>query len=338
MEHAGFDHGHRAVEHDADEGEQHDRIEHHRSVGLAFTEGDEIAKAGIAADELADGDADDRQRGADAQPRHQRRHRGRHLDLPEDLQPAHAVGTRQVDQVAVHRLHRLQHVHQDREEHHQDGHDQLGPGVVAEPHDEQRRKGNLGRDLQPENIGRQHLLDEHRHAEHVAHAGSEQAADHKAQGGDGHGREGVHHEVLALRHAHELMSEIGHRRNDVGRHAERRRQELPGEQEQHAERKAAGEDRRRRCEPARRRRFGMRGRGRKLCGAFGHGGHIRAHMASEIMPPSPRDGGSRADGRHIRAPAWRICVPWDYPGSADRPGSPPRCGPAARSSPGCDRT
>jgi hypothetical protein len=49
----------------------------------------------------------------------------------------------------------------------------------------------------------------------------------------------MHHEVLALDHTAELARQIGHGRNDVGRHAERRRQELPGEQEQDSEGEAA---------------------------------------------------------------------------------------------------
>ena len=189
--------GDHAVEHDADEGEQDDGVEHHRGIGLPLAEGDEIAEPGIAADELADGDPDDRQRRADAQSRHQRRHRGRHLDLPEYLHPAHAVGAREIDEVAVDRLHRLQHVHQDREEHHQDGDEQLRPGVVAEPHDEQRGERDLGRDLQSEDVRGKHLLDEYRHAEHVAHGGAEQAADHEAGGGDGRRGENVHQQFCA---------------------------------------------------------------------------------------------------------------------------------------------
>ena len=45
-----LDHGDGAVENDADQCEQHDRIEHHRGIGLAFAEGDEIAALYVLGD------------------------------------------------------------------------------------------------------------------------------------------------------------------------------------------------------------------------------------------------------------------------------------------------
>ena len=74
MQDARLDDRDRAIKHDADQGEQHDRVEHHRGVGLAFAEGNEIAEPSVAADQFADRDADHREGRADAQARHQRRH------------------------------------------------------------------------------------------------------------------------------------------------------------------------------------------------------------------------------------------------------------------------
>src|SRR6185295_19673570 len=66
VQHAALDEADERVEDDADDGQQQNGIEHHGGVGLTLAIGDEKSKSGIAADELADGHADDRERRADA--------------------------------------------------------------------------------------------------------------------------------------------------------------------------------------------------------------------------------------------------------------------------------
>jgi hypothetical protein len=89
---------------------------------------------------------------------------------------------------------------------------------------------------------REHLLEEHRHAEEIAQAGPQHASDHEPCDGNGDGGKKMHEQILAREHARELMREIGDGRNDVGRNAEGRRHKLPGEEEDHSKPDAAQED------------------------------------------------------------------------------------------------
>src|SRR5260370_11263743 len=86
VQHACFDGDHDAVERDADQRQQDDGDEDLGGVARAFGEGQQVAEADIAANQLADQDADHRQGGRDPEAREQGRHGGRKIDLPEDLE------------------------------------------------------------------------------------------------------------------------------------------------------------------------------------------------------------------------------------------------------------
>ena len=81
-------------------------------------------------------------------------------------------------------------------------------------------------------IRRQHALPERRQAKRIAPRRAEQAADAKADGGHRDGRAEMRQQVLAFEHADQLRERLAEGRDDVTRHPERRRQELPGEDAQ----------------------------------------------------------------------------------------------------------
>src|SRR5262249_14147013 len=113
---AAFEPSDRKIGDDADEGQQDDGDEHHRRVGGALAIGQKIAKAGIAADELADDDADDGKRRTDAQPREERGHGRAEFDLPKHLEPRRGEGAREIDEIVIDGAERRQHIDHDRKE------------------------------------------------------------------------------------------------------------------------------------------------------------------------------------------------------------------------------
>ncbi len=169
-----------------------------RRIGLAFAEGEQIAEPMIAADQFADHDADDGERRADAQAREHRRHRGWKFDLPENLRARRLERARQIDQIGIDAAHGGQHIDHDRKEHDQDGDQDFRIDRKAHPQDEQRRKRDLGRDLQRQNVGRQRELGHRRHAEQIAEDGAEQAAENKAGQDFGDGDAGVQQQMVEL--------------------------------------------------------------------------------------------------------------------------------------------
>ena len=203
--------------------------------------------ARIAADELADHDADHRERRADAQPREQRRQRGRKLDLPEDLRSRGLEGAGEVDQVRIDCAHGSQHIDQYREEHDQDRDQNLRIDREAHPQDEQRGKRDFWRDLQRQDVGRQRELGHGRHAEQIAHGGSHEAADDEAGQHLARRDASVREQAAHMPHPHGFARHGGQRRNDERRNAEEPRAPFPaGEknhQQQQAHRRAAADHR-----------------------------------------------------------------------------------------------
>ncbi len=193
-----------------------------------------IAEPRIAADQFADHHADHGERRADAKAREQRRHRGRKLDLPENLRARRLERAREIDQVGIDGAHRGQHVDHDREEHDQDRDQDFRIDRESHPQDEQRRERHLGRDLQRQDIGRQREFGGRRHAEHIAderrRAGCRAMKPDQHLGGGDAGMEG------RLFTPHIRKNSFAHhrqRRHDEGRDSQQARSPFPGGEKHH---------------------------------------------------------------------------------------------------------
>src|SRR4051812_1386287 len=87
-----------AVKHDAKNGKQEDRCKSKRSIKLLVGNNDEIAKALVAADELANDGADDRKCHSDLHAAEQLRKRSGDTKFPERLPTARQKRLAEVQQ------------------------------------------------------------------------------------------------------------------------------------------------------------------------------------------------------------------------------------------------
>lgn len=167
MQNPALDQDHGNIGDAADQGQHHDRNKNHRRIGLPFPKREQIAKPEIAADQFADDDANHRQCRTDSQAGEHRRHRARKLDAPEDLRARRLERAGEIDQIGIDIAHCGQHIDHHRKEHDEDRHQDFRIDGEAHPENEQRRKRDLWRDLQGEDIGRERQLGGRRHTKQV---------------------------------------------------------------------------------------------------------------------------------------------------------------------------
>ena len=105
----------------------------------------QIAEPAVRRDQLGDHRAADRIGHGDAEAGEDRRHRAGKHDVAADLPLAGADHLRHLHELGLERAHARQRAEIDDEEHHRRDQRDLGFDADAEPQDEQRREGELGR-------------------------------------------------------------------------------------------------------------------------------------------------------------------------------------------------
>ena len=128
-----------------DEGGGEDRGEHRGGVEVHRAGLHQIAEPAIGRDQLGDDRAADGVGHRDAKPGEDMRHGGGKDDVARDMALARAGDLRHLHQPRIERAHARQRVEIDDEEHDARHQRDLGFDADAEPENEQRREGELGR-------------------------------------------------------------------------------------------------------------------------------------------------------------------------------------------------
>ncbi len=124
---------------------RHDRGEHAGGVEVHRAGLHQIAEPAVRRDQLGDHGGADRVGHRDAEAGEDVGHRARHHDVARDLPFARAHDLRHLHQLGVERAHARERREIDDEEHHARDQRDLRFDADAEPQDEQRREGELGR-------------------------------------------------------------------------------------------------------------------------------------------------------------------------------------------------
>src|SRR5438067_2450671 len=171
---------HDAVEEEPQRGYDDDHGKNEIHLQLEAEGGDERSQALLRGDELGDERADERECERGLEAGEDRGQRGGPGELPEDLATRGDERAHEEELVLLHGLEAHHGVDDHREERDRDRHHDLRLDAEAAPGDEDRREHDLGHDLESDDVGVGHFLEE----AHVDHDDAERdrghAADEKA--------------------------------------------------------------------------------------------------------------------------------------------------------------